>query len=807
MRKAPTDTQKLMSVVQRNGLDLEKVPSNRKNESICIAAVNNNALALEFVPNRFKTQELCFAAVRLDWRAFLHLPENMYSVDNCVEVFERILKLCNEGTIVEGSYVRKIVGRLSDRINSNVEIIRLERLLRVRYFKAKLYDKSVGKFITKEYICYRNDDEVREFDTFSDFYSALDGNLENANLYDFGFIGINLKDYNIQGAYISSDVLVAQQLYDDSFYSANIRDNNSTSTMMLSVENETIEAVSILHESDIVSTVSLTESNRKIYYISDIHLNHKLLKKFPQHATEDEARCYISLLVKKMLTTVPDCSYLDWRSSEYLLVAGDVSYNFEISSMFYKALAKQWRFTKRIIVVLGNHELWDFKQEGLAQSVTNSVDDIVAQYRALFDELKIGFLHNDMLLMTRASGGNDPIHSTRYTGETVKFISEKEIALIEPEELKNICVKSSLMILGGLGFSGRNSAMNATNGIYRQAIDSLEKDIIQTKRFNDIYKKLGIVLEKEQVVILTHMPKENWSDEVYNKNWIYVNGHTHRNSYHCNDEKTIYSDNQIGYISQNVGLKHFYVSKYYDIFRHYTDGIHTISREQYVDFNRGSGIEMTFNRTGEVYMLKRKNTYCFLYKNPKTGTLYLLNGGMPNKLLYNDVNHYYDKMTYYTDAIKELFSQYHHSLKLISNSVKAIGGEGTVHGCIIDIDFNNHVYVNPVDGTITPYFALSIIDKWVYKNVASLLRARRQDIYKNYKHILENSDDGMKLLNGEMSAVNTEAIQFITETSMYKPSRVMRSLQYLTDANVIRIWNDKVFDIQPRIETRMNQIE
>ena len=37
--------------------------------------------------------------------------------------------------------------------------------------------------------------------------------------------------------------------------------------------------------------------------------------------------------------------------------------------------------------------------------------------------------------------------------------------------------------------------------------------------------------------------------------------------------------------------------------------------------------------------------------------------------------------------------------------------------------------------------------------------------------------------------------QVVLDKSMYKPSRIMRSIQYIFDQNVVRIWNDEVFII------------
>ncbi len=759
--------------VKQNGLALEFVPNNRKSKALCIFSVNNNQLALEYIPDRFKTPELCTTAVCLDWRAFLFVPENMYTVDKCSEIFSRILS-CYEGRDdiedSDYSYIEEIIERLPDEINNDKQIIKLERQLKARYFKKKYFDKETLKFVTIEYICYKEEDETIEFDSFVEFYEHIDENLNNANLHDFDFKGINLKDYNIEGAYINSNVLVEQHLYDDAFYLANIKDCGFNVQLTPSAENEIVEAMAVLHDTDLISDIALNDNSHKVYYISDIHLNHKLINTFPSYATEMEVILYIRRLVKKMINTATDKTYDD-----FLLIAGDISFNFKISTIFYTELAKLWN-PRKIVVILGNHELWDFNQYGTSSANTRTIDEIFQQYRDMFSSIGISFLQNDLIL----SNGT--------------IISEEQLKSLDSDELKYICLKSSFVIFGGLGFSGLCSEFNAAQGIYRETIISLEEDIRQTERFEYIYNKVRMALEKEQVVVLTHTPKENWSNQSYCSNWTYVNGHTHRNDYCCSEEKTIYSDNQIGYRSTNIGLKHFNMSGVYDIFRYYSDGIYTISREQYFDFNRGVKINITFNREGIIHMLKKGNIYCFLFENSKLGKLYLLNGGAINNLEHSDINYYFERMSYYSDAIKELFSGYNHALRFISNSIKKIGGTGTVHGCIVDIDYFNHIYINPMDGKLTPYYALSIIDKYEYKDVATLLLQQRKDLYDNYLKLIRDKSEGIKLLKGKTKVEPVEISRFIPETYMYKPSRIMKSLQYLTEVNVIRIWNDAIME-------------
>lgn len=762
--------------VEQNGLALEYVPKNWKSKAICLLAVNNNALALEYIPSRFKTKEICELAVQNNWKAFLYMPENMYSIEVCLALFESIVNYFSDlGEIAfsDISHIRAIAARLPEAINSDARIIKFERQLEARIIKNKSYNKNTKKFVVEEYLYYKEEYEIIEFETFLEFYDYLDGDLRDANLHDFNFESINLTKFNIEGAFISSDVLISQDFYDDAFYNANIRGIRNDDSLMLSAENEVIEAGAVLHESDF--GVALNEDVRKIYYISDIHINHKLIKEFPQHATKQEIAMFIRSFVRNMVDTATEKSYDD-----YLLVGGDISFNYEISAMFYSELANVWNPT-HIIAILGNHELWDFNRNGRMYSCVESLEDIIYKYRELFSSLKIYFLQNDLIILNDSK----PI-----------VISEEQLKLVDVEIIKEFCLKSSLIIFGGVGYSGYNSDFNATQGIYRNTVMSLEEDIEQTKRFESIYKMVNNMIGDNRVIILTHTPKDNWTTEEYNHQWIYVNGHTHKNDYCCTEECTIYADNQIGYHIQNAGLKHFNLSLNYDIFRYYPDGIYTITREQYLDFNRGINSNMTFNRIdGSINMLKNYGIYCFIFKNEKNGKLYLLNGGAIKTLEQENLDYYFEKMAFYSNAVKGMFREYHKALKSISNSIKAIGGTGKIHGSIVDIDILNHVYLNPQSGEIIPYYATSIIEKYVYKNIRSLLKKERPDLYLNYKKFIKSNSENELQVRGNMDSESLDISQFITDTFMYGISRIIKSFQYIIDVNVIRLWDDKVIEI------------
>ncbi len=73
------------------------------------------------------------------------------------------------------------------------------------------------------------------------------------------------------------------------------------------------------------------------------------------------------------------------------------------------------------------------------------------------------------------------------------------------------------------------------------------------------------ILDNKNTIIFTHMPKKDWCVcDNYQKKFVYVNGHTHRNMFYDDGVKRIYADNQSGYDSETVHLKYFFIDDEYD---------------------------------------------------------------------------------------------------------------------------------------------------------------------------------------------------------------------------------------------------
>ena len=504
-------------------------------------------------------------------------------------------------------------------------------------------------------------------------------------------------------------------------------------------------------------------SVQPVYYISDIHLEFQLnLNGKPLPEVETMITDKVSQLVN---------SVQDKRGT--ILFAGDIADSIELEKLFYEALKfalrRTWDRNTTVISVLGNHELRDRDPEGVNKS--RPVDEIIQDYRQIVHGT---LLENELYL--------------NYKGQRTVRIDENLLLEADTTELSEICRKATFIVLGGVGFSGLNPKFNAAMGLYSNAVTT-EEDITRSKRFEAVYKKTLLCAGLQQVIVLTHTKMEDWSNLEYNPTWVYINGHTHLNSLILKDDgTTVLSDNQVGYKPKHWHFNAFTVNGRYDPFSDWADGIYRIKPHQYVEFNRGCGIAMAdFKRAGELFVLKRDGVYMFLLKGKR---LYMLEGGRIHTVEH-DVDYYFNNLASYHQCVDAAFAPYQKALEALSKEIQAFGGSGKVHGCIVDIDFLNHVYLNPFDGKITPYRAWDTSEKLVYKNVLALLKT--SPLLGQYK---KASKEGLLPMLAPQARNKETALatvpELVLDRSMYKSSRVMRSVQYVFDCNIVRVWKDEI---------------
>lgn len=215
----------------------------------------------------------------------------------------------------------------------------------------------------------------------------------------------------------------------------------------------------------------------------------------------------------------------------------------------------------------------------------------------------------------------------------------------------------------------------------------------------------------------------------------------------------------------------------------YRDGIYDISIDDYCTFFLRNYEKMhnqpaaawkkpQFKFTKSIKFLKHDGYLMFISVSPK-GQLSVLRGG--HRLnLSQDVQYYYGNLPAYANQVLNLFSGYWDALSHLSSQLKQIPvdkrrirrqykmdsemrqvmGEqqltkdefineeirsslGYFHGLIMDIDYFNHLYINPQDGKVTAYNADNIMARDTYPNVGALLKDQVPALYNGYKKMLQ----------------------------------------------------------------------
>lgn len=713
--------------VSIDGLSLKFIPKRILNKRIINSAINSNPLAVAFVPQKYLTEEIAHIAFKYNPLTVQFLPSEFVTKEMCIKAIKHCstVEFKNKNPFSTGKTLRVF--------DSFPEYIRNDR---------EVIDTFISGFGTTALLNHykqienRSDNEAVPLPFTADSYSYISKQEMLAELQ----LPEEEKKYTINPISLN----IPQEVNNKEII---VKKNNDSSSII----NVTAPGVNEI---------------QKMYYISDIHLEHQL--KQVTTANQIDNQTMIEFIDNKIQEMV-----MNTDKQGILLVGGDVTDSVELSELFYRRLRYLWYGS--IIYILGNHELWNIGPK-TEEKTSKSIDEIIALYNHFEG---CSFLHNSLFIL--------------YKNKSNHIINEEQILNASDEDLSDICIKSSIIILGGIGFSGLNEYFNATKGLYLKTITSLEEDLEQSKRFKKIYDKVKRCAEKIKVIVLTHNPVTDWTTENYNPNWIYINGHTHRNTIiRKKDGTTVLSDNQIGYKPCKWHLNCIKLPGYYDPLRYLPDGIHSIKNEIYIDICRGRGISTKgYNAgDGEIIALKRKGFYCFLLK--KTKGLFYMEGGRIKKINNNtDIYYYYNNMLHLINKY-EAVRPFYDYLVSISNEVKSFNGIGKIHGCIVDIGFLTHLYVNPFDGKITPYYAEDTKTRLIY-TLQELIQKKEPKLYNNFISCYDNMR--LQLLTKQL--ISTEVADstppiFDEGFEIYKISEKLRKIQYIFDQNILREWDENV---------------
>lgn len=685
------------------------------------------------------------------------IDEYFFSADEMLNFYNVVLPKCN---------ISKAPKKLMEiplylPINVVLPTTSIKRKEIKKYYRDNLFRVDITLYDSHDGEAFKS---TFDFDYFFDFIYFLNNDLSNCDLSNcYGSEKLTkIPQLNLENA------LLFDKMSNSSSLIHNLSNTSNNPNYVQLIEPNEIET------SNDTKNFLLAEPNLDfiIAYITDIHLSHRLSYE-NINSYEDTIKCVAKVsksLKEDYVETIKD-SKLD-NVDKFLFIGGDITDKPHLYNAFIEQLGNDfgnnYRGTRsiNIFITLGNHELWAFSGQ--------SFESITDLYKNYLDSYNIYLVQNNLFYLN-----SDGIHE----------INSEDLINISDEDLIGQTRTAYLIVFGGIGFAGNNSTYNADLGLYKGTINR-EQEIEETNKFYSLYLKVKRCLRGQNVVVFTHMPIEDWANSNEDlAGFIYINGHTHKNFF--DNDKKICSNSQIGYKNKKISLKYINLPKTYSWFRNYNDGISEISRLDYMLFYEGLNISIELNYDfDKLYMVKRNNFYIFFLENKNK--LYILKGGAKIKIEIQDLNYYYEHMLDYGNTISNFMRNFNNLLTLVSNEVKKIGGNGTIHGSIVDIDYYNHIYINPIDKKFTFYFATDIINKYVYKNYVSLLKYKLPELYDNYiKLISQNSSDKALILYNSLE-ISCKRI-YVPETDMYKISKFIKNQQYFTNYNVIRGWDDSIF--------------
>lgn len=513
----------------------------------------------------------------------------------------------------------------------------------------------------------------------------------------------------------------------------------------------------------------------QIFYISDIHLDMKIAVPFMALDIDSLKAKQIEAAVDEKAAELAK-SYFDQLKSNrtVILIGGDTAGDPYLFGLFAKGLKKHGLPAERTFFVLGNHELRDdsygIEDKGEYQKLVDSYRKALAPYgmRLLENELYIPGYDEGRGIVLRA----DQIKGLSKRGATILFgacpfavfgaMGHSRLDVFNPKPIN---------------LDGRIEANNSLNvhlaDLANQLVDKL-KEVLPDGRTQ---------------IVLTHTPPYFWNLNDPAAGFYFVYGHLHENMQRIYGRIRYYGDNMIGEEDLPLVFKSFFVGMAIDPFANVGDGIREISPEIYSEFNSSRSIITKARKDLQHIYLVKRGDYCAFFGRREGHSLLMLNGGAVRRVENQDLHYYFDHLIEYVRAATDLLRPFLKMRHDLSDDVKLIGGRGKEHGAIVDIDDYNHVFLNPLDGKRTCYFATSTADKYVFPNLASLLASHCPNLLPRFNHLPAIRKESWG--NGGKSS--SKGIRE-TRTDIYRYSNLIYALEYILKSKVVRVWVDEILE-------------
>ena len=371
-----------------------------------------------------------------------------------------------------------------------------------------------------------------------------------------------------------------------------------------------------------------------------------------------------------------------------------------------------------------------------------------------------------------------------------------------------------VVFYGGTGFAKYNEQFNANN---LQCCDAMMGnrlyEIEQTNLFEQGYKEAKEYAGKtgKCFICAAHYPVNSCLGN-FDREAIYFTGHTHRNERKKTENIVLYADNQIGYHNNGgfdgiIRFKRVTTGSVRNPFGDLKDGCYQTTPEAYLQFYEyigeciGEG-KLIRKRceTGQLYVIKACGYYGFFVVN--NSGISIVNGGMTKKIASSqNIKWIYDNFKIVVDKYLVVLEPLRETQVRISNELKKLGFNGTIHGLIVDVDFYNHVMVNPVDGKITFYYSPVYGQVKTFESFQKQLEfMEREEMFEG--KIIKYKSKEITLYNSSVLTTekNNNVLDELTTVSRtigaYGISRAISPLQRLFTGHVLRDFDLRLIEVE-----------
>lgn len=414
-------------------------------------------------------------------------------------------------------------------------------------------------------------------------------------------------------------------------------------------------------------------------------------------------------------------------------------------------------------------------------------------------------------------------------------LSKLGITLLQNEYVEN----DKFLLYGGTGFAKYDEVWNAKKVVCCPNF-SREDEIKETTLFENGYREALEYAKGKGLCFLcvSHYPVSACLNNVYDRETIYFTGHNHRNEYVRTTDKVLYADNQVGYENNDIFFRiaatGFIINPYGGL----NDGLYQTTVEEYLQFYRylgesiGEGkllYKRCENGDADFYVVKRRGYYGFFIISAQG--ISIVNGGKTKKITGStDIAWICENFDIVVAKYLELLLPMRKVQEELSKELKELGFYGIIHGLIVDIDFNHHIAVNPLDGSMEYYYSsmwgrkmsLNSFDEVITslelnrslddKRDYSVIKAKYAEKIKDKGYLLGIQTDSylLETEDHEVEEISRRVEQIVSRTKgMYRVSRKINPLQRLFTGRVLREFDVKLTETkqQPyRKRLYINQI-